>query len=205
MAARARLLFPAPRVPSATGPFMNRKWQPFRLTEAFLISEEDASAYLKSVYWPGGNPQCPNCGSVDCAALRAYGTKSGRFQCRSCRRIFSLHGCTPFKGSHLPFATWVAAIRLWFCFGDDLYPQYVKETLSISTHKTAKRVLDTVQLLMGDEVNRERFWWQNAGPNYSPMARFTEEYRKKKRSEYRQKEAKETSSRTFVKRSAASA
>lgn len=87
----------------------------------------------------------------------------------------------------MPFATWVAAIRLWFCFGDDLYPQYVKETLAISNRRTAKKVLDAVHLLMEDKANRERFWGQNAGPNYSPMAGFTAEYRKKQRTEDRKR------------------
>jgi hypothetical protein len=86
----------------------------------------------------------------------------------------------------VPLATWVAAIRLWFCFGDELYPQYLQETLGISTRKTAKTVLEQVREVMVCEENRELFSAQNGAPNYSRQAGFTAAWRK----EHRERERK---------------
>ncbi len=157
---------------------------PFRLTGAFSLSEEEAQSYLEDVFWPNG-PQCP-CGSRNNSALRRSRTRE--FYCKDCGKLFSLRGCTPFKKSHVSFATWVAAIRLWYCFGAELYPQYLLETIGIPNRVTAKIVMNRVHEVMSDEKNQKRFSAQNGAPNRSPQARSTMEFRKENRKYDRKRE-----------------
>jgi len=136
--------------------FNKRKEDTFLLSEVFTIQEEDAIKYLKGLFWPVG-ATCPYCNGQNCTQLRGPKSKAHQYQCRTCRRIFSFQMCTPFKGSHLPMAKWLAAIYLWFQFEDKLYPQYLKEALKLLSHKTAKSMLKWVRENMGEQKFREQF------------------------------------------------
>lgn len=130
--------------------------QQLQLYGVFSIREEDAEAYLESIYWPNG-AVCPDCPGSKCTPWRGSRTKRKHVQCRKCRRIFSLLGQTPFKKSRLPLATWFAAIHLWFRFRGEFGPYYLKKTLGISTFKVAKEVLQNVKKTMQIEENQRRF------------------------------------------------
>jgi hypothetical protein len=64
----------------------------------------------------------------------------------------------------LPLATWLAAIHLWFRFGNKLGPYYLKKTLGISTFRLANKVLQKVNKTMRIELNQRRFSGLDVAP-----------------------------------------
>ena len=159
---------------------------PFRVYGVFSIRKEDAEEYVRRLFYPHG-VICPaeGCRSRECTSLRGPRTKPGHFQCRSCRRIFSLLGLTPFRKSHVPLTAWLAAIHLWFRWEDDLYPKYLQDTLGFKTYKTAKMVLERVHDIMSKAENKRMFSALGdnnvAPPNDSLQAGNSANWRKGKR------------------------
>ena len=81
------------------------------LAEIFRLSDDQAYDLLKSMRWPGGEPACPHCGSLD-----PYGITTRRiFKCkaRECRRQFSLTSGTIFASHKLPLRDYLAAIAIF--------------------------------------------------------------------------------------------
>src|SRR5579863_9719814 len=80
-------------------------------------SEEDAREYLESILWPEG-PVCTGCGEVNNATRlqREAGSDThgriGLYQCRGCRKQFTVTVGTIFEDSHIPLQKWLIAIHL---------------------------------------------------------------------------------------------
>lgn len=64
-----------------------------------------AQEYVRSIKWPNG-PVCEKCGSVNVGEIRSR----ARFQCRDCRKQFSLTTGTIFESTHLPLEKWCVAV-----------------------------------------------------------------------------------------------
>ena len=85
--------------------------------------EAAAFAYVEAKFWPKG-PVCPKCGEVDNAVhLKGLRTKPskknpngilrhGVYQCRGCRKQFTVRVGTVFESSHIPLRKWLQAIYL---------------------------------------------------------------------------------------------
>lgn len=80
-------------------------------------TEEAAREYLESLLWPEG-PVCTGCGLVNDATQlkREEGTEThgrkGLYQCKGCRKQFTVTVDTIFEDSHIPLHKWLAAIHL---------------------------------------------------------------------------------------------
>src|SRR3989338_2599647 len=72
------------------------------------LTEDEARAYLERLRWPHG-VQCPKCRLWDVTRLKG---RTGLFQCRHCRKQFTVTVGTIFEGSHIPLSKWVAAFHL---------------------------------------------------------------------------------------------
>jgi transposase-like protein len=81
---------------------------------AHFANEEAAIAYVETRLWPNG-PVCPHCGAIGEAA-RAKGktTRPGLWNCRACRKPFTVKIGTVFESSHVPMRVWLQAMYL-FC------------------------------------------------------------------------------------------
>jgi len=80
-----------------------------------LLDNDAARAFLERFRWPNG-PVCPHCGSFGAYRLqpKPHSTRPvrrGVLKCKACRRQFTVTVGTAFERSHLPLATWLAAIR----------------------------------------------------------------------------------------------
>lgn len=77
------------------------------------FADEDAAiAYVEARLWPNG-PVCPHCGLVG-EATRSKGktTRPGLWNCRPCRKPFTVRIGTVFESSHVPMRIWLQAIYL---------------------------------------------------------------------------------------------
>jgi transposase-like protein len=82
------------------------------LNAAHLASEEAAIAYVESRFWPDG-PVCPHCGTVGQATkMRGKTTRPGLWNCRACRKPFTVRMRSVFESSHVPMHIWLQAIYL---------------------------------------------------------------------------------------------
>ncbi len=80
---------------------------------ALIFADEDAAfAYVEARLWPDG-PTCPHCGLVG-EATRSKGktTRPGLWNCRPCRKPFTVRMGTVFESSHVQMRIWLQAIYL---------------------------------------------------------------------------------------------
>ncbi len=69
------------------------------------FTPERAREYVRAIKWPNG-PVCETCGSVNVGEIKSR----ARFQCRDCRKQFSLTTGTIFESTHLPLEKWCVAV-----------------------------------------------------------------------------------------------
>ncbi|MCB2112194.1 MAG: IS1595 family transposase [Parvularculaceae bacterium] len=110
------------------------------IKEIYKAGEDAAYATFCEIRWPetGGEAVCPRCGGVD-----AYSIKSRRkFECKACRKQFSVTSGTIFASRKLDFTDLLAAIAIFvnaakglsaLQFSRDLDVQY--KTAFVLAHK----------------------------------------------------------------------
>jgi transposase-like protein len=94
---------------------LSRRAKTLSLASAFRMSDADAEATFRQVRWPdtNGEPVCPICGGVDAWQFRR---PSGAlaFECKACRKQYSITSGTLFASHKLPLRMYLAAIAV-FC------------------------------------------------------------------------------------------
>lgn len=83
------------------------------LVEVFksFQTEEQSIEYLEEVRWRG-QVACPYCGSIACGRHPSGDREQRRWQCRDCKRAFSVKIGTLFHGTHMPLRDWFLVIAL---------------------------------------------------------------------------------------------
>jgi transposase-like protein len=79
-----------------------------------IFHDDDAAReYLETVLWPSG-PVCPRCGVMGDRITKFAGksTRPGVYNCKDCRKPFSVTVGTVMERSHIPLSKWVLATRL---------------------------------------------------------------------------------------------
>jgi transposase-like protein len=93
---------------------MIRRLLSHRRSSLFSPFENDTTAreVLEALRWPKG-PQCPRCGSGGAHVVQIGGAKyrAGLYQCKPCRRQFSVTVGTPLARLRVPLSTWTRAAR----------------------------------------------------------------------------------------------
>lgn len=120
-----------------------------------------ARAVLEILRWPDG-PHCPRCGSRGPEVFLIGGEKrshrEGLYQCKSCRRSFSVTVGTPLERLRVPLSTWLRAAHA-FSYqstkGMRKYDRDEKPTLrdiqfelSVN-YRTVLRMRDAIKQAMG--------------------------------------------------------
>ena len=81
------------------------------LTAPEFTNEAKAIAHLEASRWPGGDVNCPHCGSIN--VMRMGGkTQAGMWLCRDCRDKFTVRTGTVMERSHVPLHKWLLATHL---------------------------------------------------------------------------------------------
>ena len=85
----------------------------FNITNPIFHDEAAARAHLEELLWPNG-PNCPRCGVMGNRITRLEGksTRPGVYNCKDCRKPFSVTVGTVMERSHVPLAKWVLAAQL---------------------------------------------------------------------------------------------
>ncbi|WOH59768.1 transposase [Bradyrhizobium sp. BWC-3-1] len=110
--------------------------------------ENDAAArsLLERLRWPHG-AQCPRCGAHDPEVFLIGGEKhshrEGLYQCKRCRKGFSVTVGTSFERLRIPLSTWVNAAR---AFSSDGKPTLleIQSELGVA-YRTVLRMRDVIE------------------------------------------------------------
>jgi transposase-like protein len=83
------------------------------LRNPIFHDDNAAREYLETVLWPDG-PHCPRCGVMGDRITKMVGKslRPGVYNCKDCRKPFSVTVGTVMERSHIPLSKWVLATRL---------------------------------------------------------------------------------------------
>ena len=106
------------------------------LTNPIYNDPKKAREHLEATVWPNG-PVCPHCGVLD-QATKMEGKKHrpGLYNCRECRRQFSVTVGTVFERSKIPLNKWVLASHLMASSKKGFSAHQLHRTIGV-TYKTA--------------------------------------------------------------------
>jgi transposase-like protein len=112
--------------------------------------EDDTAAreLLEALRWPNG-PQCPRCGAHNADVFLIAGPKhshrEGLYQCKPCRRQFSVTVGTLLERLRVPMSTWVRAAHS-FCRDNDSKPMLLEIHREIGvSYRTVLRMRDIIK------------------------------------------------------------
>src|SRR5579864_3107152 len=106
------------------------------LNQPELCNEEAAIAYVEARLWPDG-AVCPHCGTIgEATKLKGKTTRAGLWNCRPCRKPFTVRMGTVFESSHVPLRIWLQAIYLVCSSKKGISTRQLQRTLSVGM-KTA--------------------------------------------------------------------
>lgn len=94
---------------------LSRAAKTLSLASVFRMSDEEAERTFKGVRWPEtqGAPVCPYCGGLDAYEFRRQRSTMLHFDCRACRKQFSITSGTLFASHKLPLRSYLAAIAIF--------------------------------------------------------------------------------------------
>lgn len=121
------------------------------LSEDRFQNEDAAFAFVEAALWPHG-PACPHCGNVDAKRIRKMEgktTRRGLYNCRECRKPFTVRQGTIFESSHLPLHLWLQIIHLMCASKKGVSTNQVQRILSCSM-KTAWFLAHRIREAMRD-------------------------------------------------------
>ncbi|WP_428408962.1 IS1595 family transposase [Hyphococcus sp.] len=97
--------------------------------------EAKAREHLESLRWPDG-AYCPRCGGFQVVKLGGKAGDLGQYNCRDCRKKFTVTVGTIFERSHIPLTTWLLAFQLMTSSKKGMSAHQLHRMLDV-TYKTA--------------------------------------------------------------------
>lgn len=120
------------------------------------LSEEDARAMLERLRWPDG-PVCPHCGVVGEAKRMesSEGSKTqlrdGVWNCRACRKPFTVTVGTIFEGSHIPLSKWLMGFYLFASSKKGISALQLQRQLDLGSYRTAWHMAHRIRHAMQND------------------------------------------------------
>ena len=128
------------------------------LSEDRFQNEDAAFAFVEERLWPQG-PNCPHCGNADPKRIRKMEgktTRRGLYNCRECRKPFTVRVGTIFELSHLPLHLWLQIIHLMCASKKGVSTNQIQRILQCSmktawflTHRIREAMRDGALAPMG--------------------------------------------------------
>ena len=133
---------------------------PKNLTLATLgkLTEADARAMLERLRWPHG-PVCPHCGVIGDAKRMESSDESatqlrdGVWNCRACRKPFSVTVGTIFEGSHIPLSKWLLGFYLFASSKKGISALQLQRQLALGSYRTAWHMAHRIRHAMQNDPN----------------------------------------------------
>lgn len=98
--------------------------------------ETKAREHLEALRWPDG-AYCPRCGQTDTVVkLGGKAASLGQYNCRDCRKKFTVAVGTVFERSHIPLTKWVLGFHLMAASKKGMSAHQLHRMLDV-TYKTA--------------------------------------------------------------------
>lgn len=108
------------------------------------VTDHQARQYLEKLRWPKG-AICPRCKKQEVVSVG--GGRDGLYNCRKCRRQFTVTVGTIFEGSHIPLSKWVQAFHLVSCSKKGISALQLSRMLGI-TYKSAWHMAHRIRYVM---------------------------------------------------------
>src|SRR5580704_8657576 len=101
-----------------------------------MWTEEQARTYFESRRWPNG-PVCPHCSSANVYRVGGDSHRPGLFECRTCRKQFSVTTQTVMEDTHLPLKVWAMAFHFMTTAKKGMSALQLQRNLGIGSYRTA--------------------------------------------------------------------
>jgi len=98
-------------------------------------NEIKAREHLESLRWPDG-AYCPRCGGFEVVKLGGKAADLGQYNCRDCRKKFTVTVGTVFERSHIPLTKWLLGFQLMASSKKGMSAHQLHRMLDV-TYKTA--------------------------------------------------------------------
>ena len=106
------------------------------LDAPYFKDDETAREHLEAIRWPDG-PFCPHCGEAEqIRQMQGKSHRPGLYNCRSCRKPFTVTVGTLFERSHVPLHKWFQAVYLLCSSKKGISTHQLHRMLGV-TYKTA--------------------------------------------------------------------
>lgn len=108
------------------------------------LTERQARQFIEQLRWPKG-AICPRCHKQEVVAVT--GGRGGLYNCRLCRKQFTVTVGTIFEGSHIPLSKWVMAFHLLCSSKKGMSTLQLSRLLGI-TYKSAWHMTHRIRYVM---------------------------------------------------------
>lgn len=106
------------------------------LKNPIFLSEKAAREHLENLRWADG-AYCPRCGQTDTVVkLGGKAAELGQYNCRDCRKKFTVTVGTIFERSHIPLTKWMLGFHLMTASKKGMSAHQLHRMLDV-TYKTA--------------------------------------------------------------------
>lgn len=123
------------------------------------LSEPAARKMLERLRWPNG-PVCPHCGTVDEASRMESADETenklrdGVYNCRACRKPFTVSIGTIFEGSHLPLSKWLLGFYIFASSKKSVSALQLQRQLDIGSYRTAWFMAHRIRHAMNNDPKK---------------------------------------------------
>ena len=121
------------------------------LTDPIFTDADKARKHLEAQRWPDG-PYCPHCGNADqgrIAKMEGKAHRPGLYNCRECRKQFSVTVGTVFERSKVPLNKWLLATYLLTSSKKGMSAHQLHRSIGV-TYKTAWFMFHRIREAMRD-------------------------------------------------------
>ena len=121
------------------------------ILELATMTEDEARAMLERIRWPE-QTTCPHCGTVgESTKLNGKSHRAGLYQCRACRKQFTVTTGTIMHRSRLPLVKWILAFHLMCSSKKGISALQLKRQLSLRSYQTAWHLCHRIRFAMAND------------------------------------------------------
>lgn len=121
------------------------------LTNPIFQDEDKAREWLEAARWPNG-VCCPHCGTFrEATRLAGEAHRKGLWECRACRKQFSVTVGSVMERSHIPLTKWALAFHLMAASKKGISAHQMHRMLKV-TYKTAWFMCHRIREAMTDKT-----------------------------------------------------